>query len=158
MKRFLFFITLCPAFCLQVRAQSLKEILERPWWGQGRFETEMVMHGRLIISYQLIDLSVDSDNVVRGKLSEKIILEETPYFKTTLITGKAAAENNFVEMLEFKVLSADTLPDPFEWPATALSLKAGYDPDRPSGFALKGQARWGTLKGEVEFRDYPYTH
>lgn len=157
MKQLLLFIALLLNFFYTLRAQSLKEIAERPWWGKGQFETEMVMPGILIITYELKELRLDKDNIISGKLIEKMVLDDISYYKTSLISGKATPENMTLELKEHKVLTADAIPDPLEWPATSFQLKAGYDPDRPSGFALKGQALWGTLKGDVDFRDYPFT-
>lgn len=158
MKRVLFFLALNLTFYPKPHAQNIREILERPWWGQGSFETEMVMPGVLIVSFELKEVRIDSGNILTGKLIQKIVLEEETYHKTSFIHGLASPEHASAEIQEHRVLTASALPEPFEWPATTLSLKAGYDPDRPSGFALKGLARWGTLKGEVEFRDYPFTH
>lgn len=157
MKQPLSFIALSFCFFFSPRAQSIKEMAERSWWGQGRFETEMVMPGLLTITYELKELRIDEKNIISGKLTEKVVLENIAYYRTAVITGKADPENKTLEIKEHNVLTADTLPDPFEWPHSSFQLKAIYDPDRPSGFAMKGLALWGTLKGEADFRDYPFT-
>lgn len=156
LRYFFFAASLLP---LSLRPQSLKEMAERPWWGIGRFETELVLNGLIIVSYEMKELSVDAQNRVTARLSEKIVLEGARYGRTLLVAGTAKPENLSMELKEQRALAADKLPEPFEWPVSSFSLHIGYDRERPSGFMMKGDAEWGTLKGQAEFKDFNYaTH
>ncbi|MCS6980273.1 MAG: hypothetical protein N2050_08765 [Flavobacteriales bacterium] len=140
---------------LVVHAQSVKEVLERTWYGGGRFSASILEGGYGYLQYKLYGVKVYDDNSFTGILEETFRLDSRDYRRTTNVKGNVYPSDNRIEFSDNGVRSSDYLPSNFSWCRNNFFLKIGRFNDRPDNIGMKGTNKCGESSIEAEFMDAP---
>jgi hypothetical protein len=150
----LFLIVVTPFY---LKAQDLRNVLERTWWGHGQIRTDIVEGGTLLVSFELREVKVSDDNTVTAKLTETFTLNGKSYRRKSGMQGTIYMSQNKVELKDVYVISSDGLPNPFSWDDNSFYLTVGRNRDVPGGYAMSGSGKSGvTSFSKVWFQDSQY--